>query len=488
MKQSIKMLAFGLFFFSTTHASANQNYLQACWLKQVQPIQEKFLTFSYTGTLNLLDHGEKPWDQSNYTVKGKVWTNTFDFIKNDTLLSMASNKTYYSKMQLDKTDLLLIDNTEQTLSRVTQSAFLDAFFETARHSPVRLIHYFYTQGISISSESDADFAIYQTTINKTIVKLYINQSTNLLSKVTMLKDENFYGDLAESFTYFDFAQIEQVYFPKTIKIDKINGKVQDEVNISAAFLSHEPQKLIERPIDFKFSEGNGKKTGIEVVHYADNIHLVNLIETNDRSMIVEFNDFLVVAEAPEGSKVGELIIAEARKIAPNKPIKYFAFGHFHQHYIGGLRAFIHKGATIICTKGDEEYVQYLHQAKHTLNPDSLALQPKALKTEEIKDSLTITDGQFVMKIYLIGAKSEHTNDYLIYYFPSLKLLFQDDSVGIKVEGEIKKASKRQAAIYNAIKEHNLDVKTIIQSWPLSYYGLKSIIPFEDLEKSVIGKY
>ena len=89
-----------------------------------------------------------------------------------------------------------------------------------------------------------------------------------------------------------------------------------------------------------------------------------------------------------------------------------------------------------------------------------------------------------MKIFLIGKKSEHTNDFLIYYFPNENLLFESDLIWIANEGEIKKAGNRQAGLYHAIKDLKLDVKTIIQSWPISGYGIKTNIPFEDLEKSI----
>ena len=89
-----------------------------------------------------------------------------------------------------------------------------------------------------------------------------------------------------------------------------------------------------------------------------------------------------------------------------------------------------------------------------------------------------------MKIYFIGKHSEHTIDYLIYYFPSEKVVFQDDLAWIANDGPIKKARSRQAGLYNAIKNLKLDVKTILQSWPVADYGVKTIIPFDDLEKSM----
>jgi hypothetical protein len=72
----------------------------------------------------------------------------------------------------------------------------------------------------------------------------------------------------------------------------------------------------------------------------------------------------------------------------------------------------------------------------------------------------------------------------MYYFPNEKILFEDDLVWIEQEGAIKKASKRQAGLYQAIKDRSIKVETIIQSWPLKSYGVKTIIPFKDLEQSV----
>ena len=89
-----------------------------------------------------------------------------------------------------------------------------------------------------------------------------------------------------------------------------------------------------------------------------------------------------------------------------------------------------------------------------------------------------------MKIYFIGEKSAHTKDFLIYYFPNEKLLFQDDLCWISSDGVIKKAGLRQIGLYNSIKELGLDVETIIQSWPVNNHNVKTKILFNELEKSI----
>jgi len=483
MKQVARILIGVLLVFTTfQECIQSNNYLQECWVKPVNTLPGQYLTFSYSENRNELEHSFEPWQQTNYISKGIVWCNAYNFLRTDSLTFKGKN--YNSKTQLDKTALLFLDYGDKDLSKVTQSMFLDQTFQTARYSPVMLINYFVQQKIIADTESNDIWAVYKTSINKTIVKLYIQKSDGLLHKITTWSDDELFGDVLTTYTYSDYSNSSKLFYPKSIQIEKINGKVKDEVKISTAIIVTEVPKLLDRPLAYKVIQDTIIKPEIEVENYSDNIHFIELKHTDDKVMVVEFSDFLLVAEAPLNSKNGELIISEAKKMAPHKPIKYFVFGHYHPHYLGGIRPFIHIGAKIICSEADEEYITYLANAPHSLNPDSLQIQPKPLLFENIKDSLTITDGKFDMKIYFIGKKSEHTNDYLIYYFPVEKLLFEDDLVWIAKDGEIKKASARQAGLYNAIKGLGLDVKTIIQSWPVADYGVKTVIPFEDLTKSM----
>ena len=483
MKSMFKFVIIGIIALSTIQVNAqHKNILKNCWQKQVKPLTNKYLTFSFTEERNELEHSFKPWQESNYNSTGKVWLNADNFLKSDSIT--IRGKKYNSQTQLSKSTLLFLDYGDEELFAVTKSMFENQIFNTIRYSPIILIDYFYQHKISIDNESNNDFAVYNTIINKALVKLFIRKSDRLLEKINILSYDEFFGDVLSTFIYKDYLAINNFSYPKTVQIEKINSKVKDEVKISRADIDELAPQLLAQPIDYKLKEDIETVPEIKVEKYNDNIHFIELKHTDDRAMLVEFSDFLLVAEAPLNSKNGELIISESKKIAPNKPIKYFVFGHYHPHYLGGVRPFIHKGAKIICSKYNQEYVTYVANAPHTLSPDSLQLQPKPLLIEEIKDHLTITDGKFEIKIYFIGEKSAHTNDYLIYYFPTEKLLFEDDLVWIARDGDIKKASARQAGLYNAIMELGLDIDTIVQSWPVADYGVKTVIPFTDLEKSM----
>lgn len=462
--------------------NAQTDYLVKSWIKQVKPIKNKYLTFSFKEELNELEHSFYPWQQTNYNVNGQIWANNAEFIKIDTL-----NGKHNSKTSISRDEMLLLDFGNTKLSVVTEKMFKDQTFKTGKYVPTRILDYFKSKNISIDDDSDEQFAIYKTVINKTVIRLYINKSNNLLAKITTLNDDEFFGDVLTSYTYSNYVKIKGFNLALDIKIEKINGKLIDKINLTNPIITQISPEPLERPNDYFMANEKTIKPNIKIEKYNDRIYFVELKHTNDRVMIVEFVDFLLVAEAPLNSENGELIIQEARKIAPDKPIKYFVFGHHHPHYLGGIRPFVHKAAKIISLKQNEEYVSYIVKAKHTLNPDKLQLDPKPLMFEEIKDSLTISDNRMKMVIFFIGKKSKHTNDYLIYYFPEEKILFQDDLVWISKEGKIKKAGEKQEGLYNAIVNLGIEPKIIIQSWPVSNYGVKTVIPFEELKKSVFSE-
>ncbi|UBM58607.1 hypothetical protein LAG90_17550 [Marinilongibacter aquaticus] len=482
MQKHLKITLSTIFLLTAFQGIAQDRFLKKTWKKQVEPLEGKYLTFDFTESLNQLGHNFYPWQQTHYQGNGQIWCSTNAYAKLDSL--KAGQRIYSSKTLITEKDMLLLDFGDKDLSRVTHEMYEEQIFKTARYSPLKALAYFVSQDIPLSKESSPTLAVYETRINNTLVKLYIDKRECLLTKILTLSDDELFGDVETEYVYSNYTEIDDLQLALDIDIKKINGKLLDQVHLSKSRMTDNIPALLERPEGYELLDEVQTPAEITSEKYNESIHLLELKHTDDKVLIVEFSDFLLVAEAPLHSENGELIIEEARKIAPHKPIKYFVFGHYHPHYLGGIRPFVHKGAKIIASKQDEEYVSYIVHANHSLNPDSLQIEPKPLIFEEIKDSLSLSDSKTEMKIYFIGETSAHTKDYLIYYFPKEKILFEDDLVWIPKSGEIKKASKRQAGLYKAIQDLGIEVETIIQSWPVKDYGVKTVIPFEDLEKSM----
>lgn len=467
---------------SAIHVEAQtSNPLLESWTKQVKPLGNRYLAISFAEKRSELENTYDPWQAVPYKGNGTICFNADYFAKKDSILT--GHKVHTAKAQYNSQVLLWQDYDARTLSTVTKKMTDAYLIQTARFTPVLLLDYFKKKNIAVSKASNNFYTQYEATINKMLVSLYVRNSDHLNYMTTILENDELYGDALTTITYDEFRNIEGLDYPSKIKIAKVNGRVNDEVTISVANMVSTAEILLNKPDPYTVMEDAISTPEVSVEKYSDHIHFITLKHTSNKVMVVEFSTYLMVVDAPLNTANGELVIHEAKKIAPGKPINYFSFGHHHPEYIGGLRAFVHEGSKIITTPGNKEYVKFIVNNPHALSNDILQKEPHALILDSMtSSSKNISDGKFEMKIYFLGVKSHHTGDYLIYYFPAEKLLFEDDMIQMKNSGEMIKANARQLGLYNAIKELNLDVSTIVQSYQAGK-DFKTTISFDDLEKS-----
>ena len=76
---------------------------------------------------------------------------------------------------------------------------------------------------------------------------------------------------------------------------------------------------------------------------ADGVYLLGGGPAN--SYMVEFRDFVAVFEAPGNEERSLAVIDAIAKLAPGKPIRWLISSHPHFDHIGGLRTYLHIGAT-----------------------------------------------------------------------------------------------------------------------------------------------
>ena len=99
--------------------------------------------------------------------------------------------------------------------------------------------------------------------------------------------------------------------------------------------------------------------------------------TSHNSVAVEFDEYAAVVEAPLDEARNLAVIEEIVRLVPNKPIRFVVNTHQHHDHIGGLRTYMHIGATIITHwKNHDFYTRdVLNYAPRTLDPDMLSLWP-----------------------------------------------------------------------------------------------------------------
>jgi glyoxylase-like metal-dependent hydrolase (beta-lactamase superfamily II) len=143
------------------------------------------------------------------------------------------------------------------------------------------------------------------------------------------------------------------------------------------------------------------------------------------SVVVEYPTYITVIESPLNDERALAVIAEAKKLVPNKPIKYLVNTHNHFDHLGGVRAFVPEGATIITSAMNKPYYEKIFNAPHTLAPDRLSQNPKKATYVTVKDKYVLADGGREIDIYHIE-NDNHNEGMLMVYVPKEKVLVEAD--------------------------------------------------------------
>ncbi len=198
---------------------------------------------------------------------------------------------------------------------------------------------------------------------------------------------------------------------------------------------------------------------------ADGVWSLELNDIDSRTVVVEFADHLAMIELAVGSANGERIVDAARQKWPGKPIRYAMFSHYHPHYTGGLRAAIAAGATIVTTPGNEAFVRHLATLPFKLAPDRLARFPLPVHVTTFADSIVLGDDRNQLVAYNYGARSMHTDEFVLFWLPRQKLLFETEMGWSKTNGTVR-AGRRARGLLTWIAEKHLNVERILQGWPM----------------------
>ena len=293
------------------------------------------------------------------------------------------------------------------------------------------------------------------------------------------------GDVAERVTYGAAVSWTGVVAPSTLELTRYNGQTSWTATIKLRGAERgEPlaARYLTVPPLAPPSAAATAPAGRRVDSLAPHVWAIVLEAEDSRSLVVELEEFLVVLETSRDSAAGEQIVDVLAERFPGKPIRFVLFSHHHPHHAGGLRAFIAAGATVLTTPGNVPMIEEIAARRFTITPDRLARNPVAAKVESFKERRVIEDDTNRLEAIDIGPRTNHTDEYLVFYLPRARLLFQGDlSWGSQPDGTLR-ASPRAAALVRAIDDQELDVERVVQGWPV--VGQKGVLTLEELRAAL----
>ena len=206
---------------------------------------------------------------------------------------------------------------------------------------------------------------------------------------------------------------------------------------------------------------------VEVEQVADGVWL--MAGGTHNSVAVEFRDSVAVIEAPLHEERSLAVIAEVMRLVPDKPIRFIVTTHHHWDHLGGLRAYVHEGATVITHEGNHPYYQEVLTARPwLLEPDRFSLFPPEewsegyiFETLREKYVLGDLDTRLVELHHVQGLA--HVAGMLIAYFPQEKLLVEADLYTPPGPGRPApvEPSGSNLSLYRNVQRLGLDVETIV---------------------------
>jgi glyoxylase-like metal-dependent hydrolase (beta-lactamase superfamily II) len=197
-------------------------------------------------------------------------------------------------------------------------------------------------------------------------------------------------------------------------------------------------------------------------------------------VLIEMSDHLVVVEGPQDDARSGAVIAEVKKLVPNKPVKYVVNTHHHFDHAGGLGAFAAEGAAIITHDTSKAFFEQNLAAPRKVAPDKLAQSGKKATVEGMQDKRVLSDGSRTVELHLIK-DTVHDDGLIMAYLPKEKLLIEADAYTPAAPNAAPPATPNPTHVnlYDNIERLKLAVEQIL---PL--HGRK--VPLSELQKW-IGK-
>ncbi len=295
---------------------------------------------------------------------------------------------------------------------------------------------------------------------------------NMVTKTETWVPNPVLGDMPVETTFSGYKDFNGVKFPTNI-VQKQGGQTVLELTVSG--VNTNPGLNVAVPDEVKSAKPPALK--VDSQKLGDGIWFV--AGGSHNSMVVEFPTYITVIEGPLSEARSLAVIAEAKRLIPNKPIKYLINTHSHFDHSGGVRTYVAEGATIITQEMNVPFYQKAWAAPRTLAPDNYSKGNKEASFIPVKEKYILSEGPRTLELFHENG-SMHNAGMLIVYFPKEKILeeaddFTPDLPDVAAPGGIRPA----VFIANLLKQIQilkLDVATVA---PM--HGI--VVPFSEVQKA-----
>jgi glyoxylase-like metal-dependent hydrolase (beta-lactamase superfamily II) len=145
------------------------------------------------------------------------------------------------------------------------------------------------------------------------------------------------------------------------------------------------------------------------------------------ALAIEFADHILIFEpGAQNEARSQAIIAEAKKVIPNKPVRYGVISHHHFDHTGGLENVVAEGITIVTPAVNKAFLERAFSVPRTLVGDALAKNPRKPIIEGFTgDKRVFSDATRTFEVHVVKGLP-HADGLVIGYLPKEKILVYAD--------------------------------------------------------------
>jgi glyoxylase-like metal-dependent hydrolase (beta-lactamase superfamily II) len=260
-----------------------------------------------------------------------------------------------------------------------------------------------------------------------VINGYVNEQ-NLVTRVETWLGDNIMGDMHIVATYGDWRDFGGFMAPTTI-VQTRAGWPFLEVDVTAARANpSDLARLVPAPAGQDGGGGGGggaPAMNVMIEELGDGLYRLTTGGGSYDSLVVEFEDHLMMLEAGQSQARALAYVEEARRLVPGKPIRYVMNTHPHADHTGGLPVLVAEGATIITHVNNAEFFLRALNTPRTLLDDTLSRNPRPVSVDPVGTMKTYTDGNRTVEMYHIWP-TPHSNGLIVAFIPREGILFQGD--------------------------------------------------------------
>lgn len=239
---------------------------------------------------------------------------------------------------------------------------------------------------------------------------------NLVERVETRIDNTMLGDMLVEAVYSGYRDYGGVKFPSRI-VERQGGHPTLDVTVSSVQPNGAPTLAV------KVNPPGEGAPGAKSERLGNGVWLIT---AGLNSVLVEFADHLVVVEGLGSDARSHAVMAEVKRLVPNKPIRYLVNTHAHFDHAGGVRAFAAEGITILTHEVNKPFLEKTFALPRRLNPDSLAKSNRKGAVEAVGARRVLTDGTQTLELHHVR-DNLHNDGLLMVYLPKERLLIQADA-------------------------------------------------------------